>query len=147
MERHPRLWSSSQVQGHSYSQYYSYCILIICVTTFLVTRETETKPIVVTENDGLLFLPPAFRFLKYCKTTEHKCIEQNTLELWSDLKRHYAWRKNFPQSSLWWTSNHPKLTEWLDSEYNRLRGYYVDDGWEVCRNEMKINENRARATK
>lgn len=81
----------------------------------------------VAEGNGFLFLPPAFRFLKYCKTTEYKCIEQNLLELWYDLKRYSAWKRNFPASSLWWSTRHPQLAEWLDSEYYRLRVYFVDD--------------------
>lgn len=79
------------------------------------------------ESDDLLFLPPAFRFLKYCRTNDMRCIEQNTLEFWTDLRRYVSWKQNYPKSASWWTQNHPELAQWLDSEYYRLRVYYVEN--------------------
>lgn len=111
-------------------QYPNVFIIVILFTLILCCNKVTLVPgtnAVLAEGNGFLFLPPAFRFLKYCKPTEYKCIEQNTLELWYDLKRYNVWKRNYPESSRDWTNKHPQLSDWLESEYSRLRVYFVDE--------------------
>lgn len=93
---------------------------------YIVFSPAASAAVVTEAETGFLFLPPAFRFLKYCKITEQSCIERNMLEFWSDLKRYTTWKRNYPASSLWWTTKHPKLADWLDSEYFRLQEQFAE---------------------